>query len=255
MIKALFITKAKRGKMNLIKDKWEEKDKQEFGAFLFSQRKPQQKIDWSKRILQTTKPVYALTSKEMGAIAKQILQGNAESFLKIKCFESFESSIIYIAVLNSLFLDFDLFLFYFEIYLKNIDCWAHTDSVSFDKLAKHKQKILNLSDKLLQSNSMIERRMALIILLKFCSDEQVALKTFETLNKLPFETEYYVNMAGAWLLCECFVKHRNLTAKYFETHKTNKQIINLAIQKCRDSFRVSKEDKEWLLQFKIKNKR
>ncbi|MGI5842550.1 MAG: DNA alkylation repair protein [Christensenellales bacterium] len=238
--------------MNLIKQSWDKKDKDEFENFLSFQKKPQEKIDWTRRILQTSKPVYALTSKEMSNIAKQILQGNAESFLNLKCFSSYESTIIYIAVLNSLFSEFDTYLPYFEIYLKNIDCWAHTDSVNFDKLAKHKQKILNLSDKLLQSNSMIERRMALIILLKFCSDEQVALKTFETLNKLPFETEYYVNMAGAWLLCECFVKHRNLTAKYFETHKTNKQIINLAIQKCRDSFRVSKEDKEWLLQFKMK---
>ena len=37
-----------------------------------------------------------------------------------------------------------------------------------------------------------------------------------------------------------------------KTHKLNKFTINKGISKCRDSYRVSKEDKELLLKYKVK---
>ena len=64
------------------------------------------------------------------------------------------------------------------------------------------------------------------------------------------ENEYYVNMSAAWLLCECFIKQREATLKYFKNNTTNNFIINKAISKCRDSFRVSIEDKKLLVTFK-----
>ena len=35
-----------------------------------------------------------------------------------------------------------------------------------------------------------------------------------------------------------------------ENNNLNKFVINKGISKCRDSFRISQEDKQWLLQFK-----
>ena len=70
------------------------------------------------------------------------------------------------------------------------------------------------------------------------------IKTFEN------ETEYYVNMAVAWLISECFVKFRDITMPLFENNNLNKFIINKAISKCRDSYRVSEEDKELLIQYR-----
>ena len=73
---------------------------------------------------------------------------------------------------------------------------------------------------------------------------------FNILDSLSQEKEYYVNMSAAWLLCERFIKCRQNTLNYFELNKTNSFIINKAISKCCDSFRVSKEDKILLKQFK-----
>ena len=57
-------------------------------------------------------------------------------------------------------------------------------------------------------------------------------------------------MIIAWLLAEMFIKFREKTLNFFETGKINDFVINKAVQKCRDSFRVSKEDKKMLLKFK-----
>ena len=73
---------------------------------------------------------------------------------------------------------------------------------------------------------------------------------FNEADNLFNETEYYVNMAMAWLLCECFIKQKAKTISYLQNHKLNKFTINKMISKCCDSYRVSKEDKEYLKQFR-----
>ena len=60
-----------------------------------------------------------------------------------------------------------------------------------------------------------------------------------------------MNMAVAWLLCELMIYNRDKTLKYLEHHNLNNFTINKAISKCRDSYRVSKEDKEKLLKYKV----
>ena len=59
-------------------------------------------------------------------------------------------------------------------------------------------------------------------------------------------------MAVAWLLCELMIKQRDKTLVYLNHHNLNKFTINKMISKCRDSFRVSREDKELLLKYKQK---
>ena len=53
-------------------------------------------------------------------------------------------------------------------------------------------------------------------------------------------------------MCELMIKNRNQTLKYLEKHRLNDFTINKTISKCRDSFRVSNEDKELLLKYRKK---
>lgn len=65
------------------------------------------------------------------------------------------------------------------------------------------------------------------------------------------DTPYYIRMAQAWALSVCFVKYRGLTWDVFAAKTIEPWVQNKAIQKCRESFRVSKEDKELLKTLKI----
>ena len=58
-------------------------------------------------------------------------------------------------------------------------------------------------------------------------------------------------MAISWLMCELIIKNREQTLEYLKHHKLNDFTINKTISKCRDSYRVSKEDKEFLLKYKV----
>lgn len=65
------------------------------------------------------------------------------------------------------------------------------------------------------------------------------------------DTPYYIKMAQAWALSVCFVKYRDQTLQLFENQTLQPWVQNKAIQKCRESYRVSPEDKARLNALKI----
>jgi len=79
-------------------------------------------------------------------------------------------------------------------------------------------------------------------------------KVFKIINQLKDEKEYYVNMCTSWLICECFIKRKKDTLDFLNNNigNINDFTINKFVSKCRDSYRVSKEDKEMILNFRKK---
>ena len=75
-------------------------------------------------------------------------------------------------------------------------------------------------------------------------------KVLDVLQKIG-QGQYYVDMALAWTLSVCFVKYRDKTLNLFEKKCFSKFVQNKAIQKCRESFRVSEEDKQLLQKYKL----
>ena len=59
-------------------------------------------------------------------------------------------------------------------------------------------------------------------------------------------------MAESWLVCELYTKYPEETTKYLKKNKLNKFTQNKAISKIHDSYRVSKEEKEFLNTLKKK---
>ena len=58
--------------------------------------------------------------------------------------------------------------------------------------------------------------------------------------------DYYAKMGLAWLLSECYIKFRDYTLTRFTNLKIDNFSYNKAISKICDSYRVSKEDKDYL---------
>ena len=62
---------------------------------------------------------------------------------------------------------------------------------------------------------------------------------------------YYVQMGAAWAIAEMFIKQREITLAFLASKRAVKFIQNKAISKIRDSFRVSKAEKDAILKYKI----
>ena len=63
-------------------------------------------------------------------------------------------------------------------------------------------------------------------------------------------SRYYVHMAVAWLLAEVLVKEYDEGMSLLKDKLTDEKTHNKAIQKSRESFRLTKEQKDYLSSLK-----
>lgn len=232
----------------LIKQNWNEKDFEDYRDYLNKIKGDEKNCMWEKRIVNTKLPCMAKSCEKARVITSAILKGNYINFLDNVSFENHIDTLVFAYILNKI-KDFEIFKKYLLTFARRVDNWASCDALKHKK--RDKQELLKLAQELLKSEFVFSRRIGVNIMFDLITEEYLD-EIFSILNLLKNEKEYYVNMSGAWLLCECFVKHRNRTLEFFKGNKTNDFIINKAISKCRDSFRVNNFDKELLKDFKRK---
>ena len=235
--------------MNLVREKWSKKDKKEFIEYLETFQNIE-KMKWAKGILNTDMPVLALKTPMIKDILKEISKGNYFSFLDLNLNKYYENSAIN-GFLISQIKDFKTMVKYLDIYISEIDNWALCDLLSFN-IKDREKEFYDLALKYVKNDKPFIKRVGLNILFRLIDNDEYIDNIFSIMNSFYEEEHYYVNMMNAWLFCECFIKRREKTINFLQNHKLNKFTINKGISKCRDSYRVSKEDKEMLILYRMK---
>lgn len=237
--------------MELVKEHWGKEDIDSFHKYVLSFSKGSEKGEWEKKIVNTSLPCIAVPSPVVKKIISQISKGNFLEFLDLLVILNYTEQAICGGLICKI-KNFMLMKKYLDEYLSSVDNWAAVDTLKFNIKESNKQEYFLLAENYVKSSHTFVRRCGLIILLKLIDDDTYIDRIFDIINSLSFETEYYVNMANAWLFAECFTKQREKTLKFLKTHNMNDFTINKGVQKCRDSYRISDEDKQMLLQYKRK---
>jgi len=237
--------------MELIRNNWSKKDIKNFEQYLES-LKVSEKILWTKNALNTNTPVLAIPTKTLRTIAKKICKGNKFEFLDLQIFSTHESTMIYAIILNTIN-EFEIYKKYLELYKSHSQSWATCDILKPN--IKHQEKnFFNLAKSYLTSNQPFVKRIGIIIFFPFIPSTNYLTDIFNILKGLKNETEYYVNMAVAWFICECYIKQKNLALNFLQNNNINIFTLNKTIQKCKESFRISDEDKKYLTTLIVKLK-
>ncbi len=229
----------------LIKEKWNEENYQEYVEYLKSLGDAKYKEFHSK--LTTTKyEILGIRVPMQRKIAAHISKGDIASFLAVSKNDYYEEVMIKGFVLASI-KEKDVLLNYLDDYVSLIDNWAINDGFCNSlKIVKcDKEFWFSYFAKYLHSKEEFKVRVGLIVFLSFYVEEEYLDRIFALLDTIAVD-KYYVNMGIAWLLCECFTKYRSIALNYFLKSKINTFTFNKTISKIRDSYRVSKEDKEYL---------
>ena len=141
-------------------------------------------------------------------------------------------------------------------YLKKIiplfGSWAHVDSVMPCLDWVDKQLFASDFRYLLECDGEYEKRTYIIFMFNFADDDGVE-RVLETLKTVEYG-QYYVDMGAAWLIAECLTKCYDKTLPLIESGTLPKFVHNKAIQKARESYRVTDERKAYLNSLKIKGK-
>lgn len=143
--------------------------------------------------------------------------------------------------INSCFRRLDEFLPY-------IDNWATCDMLQPSVLMKHPEDTLLHIDHWLKSNFTYSVRFGLHTLMRYLDDD-FDISILERAASVRSD-EYYINMMIAWFFATALAKRYDETLCYIKSRKLSQWTHNKAIQKARESLRVSAEHKQELKELK-----
>lgn len=137
-----------------------------------------------------------------------------------------------------------------EAFLPYIDNWAVCDCLSPKVFQKHKKELLEKIRIWIASGHSYTCRFGMGMLMRWFLDEDFKPEYL----RLPASVrsdEYYVNMMTAWFFATALAKQWDATIPYFEKPHLDRWTHNKAIQKARESYRITPQQKEYLKTLKI----
>lgn len=134
-----------------------------------------------------------------------------------------------------------------DTFVPKIHNWAVCDccSSTYKFMNKFQEQSFAYIGKYLNSEREYELRFGIISLLDHFLNEEYIDRVLDICHRTRHEG-YYVKMAVAWTLSVCYVKFPEKTRALMENNTMDDFTHNKTIQKIRESYRVSKEEKEEL---------
>lgn len=145
--------------------------------------------------------------------------------------------------------DFNVCMEELEAFLPFIDNWATCDQTSPKIFKKRKDDLLPYIHKWLDSDHTYTIRFGIGMLMQHFLDEAFKPEYLDMVSGIQSE-EYYVNMEIAWYMATALAKQWDATIPYIEQEKMDVWVHNKTIQKARESYRITKEQKEYLKGFR-----
>ena len=147
--------------------------------------------------------------------------------------------------------DYDTLVEKVENFLPYVDNWATCDMVRPKIVKRHLPELFEHVKEWLKSEHTYTVRYGVGMLLSFYLDEEFSKNHLEMVAKIRSE-EYYVNMMIAWYFATALAKQWDETIVYIENCKLDKWVHNKTIQKAIESYRITKEQKEYLRTWRIR---
>lgn len=186
---------------------------------------------------------------EVRKLAKQYIK-NEESnlFLKTLPHKYYDENMLH-GLLISEIKDFEKCIIEVNRFLPYVDNWAVCDIMSPKIFKKNKEKLIEKIKYWIQSQETYTCRFGIEMLMSHFLDEEFKSEYLEIVANVHSE-EYYVQMMIAWFFATSLAKQWNSTICYIEKNKLDDWVHNKTIQKARESYRITLEQKEYLKSLK-----
>lgn len=198
---------------------------------------------FSKRIIPSSRPFIGVKIPKVREIIKRVPKEKISELLAVEpvAIEEVLARGFMIARLS-----YPEIISAFDSQVSYIGDWSTCDTfcaairkvVSKNREEFYELKVLPL----IRSSGEFSTRVGVVLLLGYVSSEWLPV-IFERVEELASREEYYVRMAVAWLVAECFIKFPEETMEYMRRSTLPAWTYNKAISKVCDSFRVKIEMK------------
>ena len=187
-------------------------------------------------------------------LAKEILRGDWQAYLNTEVSKKntyYEEDIIQALLIGTSKLSWQERHAYIKEFVPKINNWAVCDLFcsTLKEAQYYQEEYWQLIVSYFNSSNAYDLRFASVMLLNHFTDDEFVEEALNLLEAIKHE-DYYVKMGIAWAISIFYIKQPQLTLKLIKQNNLDDFTHNKAIQKIRESFRVSNEDKEMLNRFK-----
>ena len=181
--------------------------------------------------------------------AKTLDYKKEEAFLKNLPHRYFEENNLHAFLIENI-KDFDDCIKMLEEFLPYIDNWATCDMLSPKCFKSNTDKLLPYIKKWMKSKHTYTIRFGIGMLMRYFLDEKYKKEYSDAVLNVK-SNEYYVNMMRAWYFATALSKQYESILPYLIKKRLDIWTHNKTIQKARESYRIEKEQKEYLKTLKI----
>lgn len=182
--------------------------------------------------------------------AKGLNRDTAEVFLKELPHRFYEENNLHAFLIEKI-TDFEECIKEIDRFLPFIDNWATCDSMRPKIFKKYSDRLLTHIKRWIASDNTYTVRFGLEMLMCYFLDENFDPEYLSLAAHIRSD-EYYVNMMIAWFFATALAKQYDATLPYIEKGLLQRWTHNKAIQKSIESFRITREQKDYLKTLKRK---
>ena len=167
-----------------------------------------------------------------------------QEFLKKLPHQYYDENMLHGLLLSEM-KDYDACISAVDIFLPYVDNWAVCDIMAPKVFKKHKEELLENIKIWATSDQVYTCRFGLEMLMTHFLDEDYKPEYLEIAAGVHSE-EYYVNMMIAWFFATALAKQWDTTIPYITENRLSEWVHNKTIQKARESYRITDEQKRFL---------
>lgn len=229
---------------------WSKETYKQFVNYLLSLQELKYK-EFHSGLTTTNLEIIGVRVPILRTIANKILKTDVEKFFSLVESKYYEEVFIEgIVLANSSEEIIDKYLMNF---IRKVDNWAICDSFcSSLKIVNKKQgKYWIYFTGIIDSTKEFQTRVSLIILMNYYLNDNYIDRVLKIVRSIKSDY-YYINMAISWLLSVVIIDYKEKVIELLTEKSLNKFVQNKTISKIQDSYRVDKETKDFIKQFRIK---
>lgn len=210
---------------------------------------------FNERIIPTNYEVLGIRMPALKKLAKELaVSPEVESYLQQAEYTTYEHILLYGLVLGQLKKpSLEMIFRYLDPLILKFDNWAHVDTIisACKVFNKYPEETLAHFLPFKTHEGEFTKRVFVIVLMDYFMNEAYIDKSLKHLSEVP-QGQYYVDMAIAWAISVGLIKFYDQTLPMLTQKTFSKFVHNKAIQKARESYRITPEVKEQLNTLKIK---
>ncbi|MDR2921613.1 MAG: DNA alkylation repair protein [Tannerella sp.] len=209
---------------------------------------------FNEKIIPTGYEVRGIRMPALKKLAKELAADpGVEVYLQNSDLTTYEHILLYGLVLGHLKkVPLEMIFRYLDPLILKFDNWAHVDTIisSLKVFKKYPDEVMRHFLPLKMHEGEFTKRVFVIVLMDYFMDETHIDATLQHFTEVP-QGQYYTDMAIAWALSYGLIKFYDKTLPFLKQKSFSKFVHNKAIQKARESFRISPEIKGQLNGMKI----